>query len=229
MQLTIPVEFSKASTGVETVSIGATVSRDHLDLNVADDEICGHRLTCDVAVGEHNPEQQTLPGMEDARDVMRIIADVKGINVKPDRLRFSLSTLRQSVDLPKFMALCERSGTIVVLESQLLADVDEEDDRALNGDDHEDVGPIPPPSKPKKPKKYSDPMPEDVLRAQKFSILQHYGLTKKAAEVLEANRWATVGECLSFMAEYGQHWGAQAGFKAKQADDVMLAITRAKA
>ncbi len=229
MQLTIPVEFSKASIGVDTASIGVTVNRSSLKLDIADAEICGRRITCDVCTGDRNPDQPPLPGLEEARDALRLVADVKSIGVKKDKLRFSLSTARHSIDSEQFMDLCERAGTITIVDSIALNDVSDEP----RHDDHEDVGPIPPEviirTKAAKPKKnFPAGLPEDVLRSRNFSFLAQYGLPQKAAETLEKKKWATVGECISFIVEHGESWVAQAGFSQKAADEIRSALARAK-
>ena len=68
-ELDIDVQFGNVSIGAENARLGVKIDRGNMDLDSADEMLCGKRLTGRIEVcppGEQQG-QQALPGMKDER------------------------------------------------------------------------------------------------------------------------------------------------------------------
>jgi hypothetical protein len=134
--LTIPVAYGDVSIGEETCRIGVSIARQHLELSVADTQICGKRLigciTC--RPGNSNPDQPTMAGMEEAEAEIPGAFDVKRISFNNKFINFGLTFSIESIDIAGLAHFAKRSGNLVVTEITAIPD----DKATGNGGDEGD-------------------------------------------------------------------------------------------
>lgn len=109
-------KFGNVSIGPEKASIGFVVDRANIALDEIEREVCGARLECVLLCDPNDQKdgegQKTLPGIETKVAEIKSVADVPGIGVKPDSIRFKLSFAVNSVDLATLAKLSQKAGRL---------------------------------------------------------------------------------------------------------------------
>ena len=113
--MTIPVAFGDVGVGDQIARLGVSIDRKRLNLAQAD-KLCGKRLigTITAVAGNDNPEQEGLPGMEDAATSLEAAFDVKRVSFGPKSMSTSLSFAISSIDLPTLCAFAKRAGAVEI-------------------------------------------------------------------------------------------------------------------
>jgi len=126
-------KFGNLSIGAERCSIGVKFERANLvdDHATADAQLCGARveavLTFDPADDKDIKGQQKMPGLDTAITI-KSVADVNGLNVKPDTIGVTLAFARSEFDdeaLLHLALLSQKSGRLTV---ERVGDADEDDE-----------------------------------------------------------------------------------------------------
>lgn len=110
--LAVPVEFGGVSIGDQVARIGVKVSRERLNINAADDALCGKRLTGRIVRGDFNPAQKTL--FDDVKYEVAGAFDVKRFGVNTKEISFGLSFSVESIDIGELSHLAKQTGGLVV-------------------------------------------------------------------------------------------------------------------
>jgi hypothetical protein len=131
--MTIPVAFGDVGVGDQIARLGVSIDRKRLTLAQAD-KLCGKRLVGSITAvaGNDNPEQEGLPGMEDAGTTLDAAFDVKRIGFGPKSMSTSLSFAISSIALPVLCAFAKRAGT---LEIQDITDIPADAPKEKGDDD----------------------------------------------------------------------------------------------
>lgn len=131
----IRVEFGNVSIGDQTARLGVKIARESLSLADGDRIFCGRRIWGKVILGEPgNPDQQRLPGMEDAQHEIEGAFDTKQLGVKPNDYSVGLTFNIQSIDISELAKFAKKSGVLQVVS---VKDLDHEDSMDDEGWDHE--------------------------------------------------------------------------------------------
>lgn len=120
--LDLAVNYGSISVGDEVASLGLSVERKNLSLSKADAHLVCKRLTCTItaAAGNDNPDQQTMPGMEDAEATVTAVFDVKGFSVGRKYIRFHLAAPKTAVDLASLTDYPKRAGRFTLLSVETI-------------------------------------------------------------------------------------------------------------
>lgn len=199
-ELEVDVQFGGVSIGDETARVGIKIDRTLLDLEKADDMLCGKRLTGRIEVcapGEQNG-QQSLPGMKDSRPHLDGTFDVKRFGVGLKEFSCGLTFGLGSIDVSELAKFAKKNGRLTVTDAQFLPE-DGDDDDDLEVDDHEDVGPM---ATRKRKAPVNGVVPGDAGAAKSIYELVKFGVSKKKLEaVAEAAGGSTIGHFEKFMRE----------------------------
>ena len=116
MALSVPTKWGGVPIGDDTVSVGANVDRDNLNLEAADLFVCGRRLN--VRLVQHasgdDPNQKYIAGAEAGSEV-RGVADCKKFGTTPKEITTRFTFALEEVDLDSLAHFAKRPGTIQVL------------------------------------------------------------------------------------------------------------------
>lgn len=131
----IRVEFGSVNIGDATARLGAKIPREALPLSEADRIFCGRRIWGFVALGvDDNPDQQRLPGMEDARIEIEGAFETKQLGVRPNEYGVGLNFAKAEIDISELAKFAKKSGTITVVS---VKDIEHEETADDEGWDHE--------------------------------------------------------------------------------------------
>lgn len=124
--LELPVSFGNVSIGEKAARIGVSVDRSRLKIGSADKNLCGHRLTCNIAAvpAGDDPEQARL--FDDSRK-LEGVADVKGFAVTTKAVTFGLTFNIEDIDLDTLCHFAKRAGRLVVEGVERIPDEEEDD------------------------------------------------------------------------------------------------------
>lgn len=198
--LDIDVQFGNVSIGAENARLGVKIDRGNMDLDSADEMLCGKRLTGRIEVcppGEQQG-QQALPGMKDERPHLDGTFDVKRFGVGASEISAGLTFSLGAIDVSELARFAKKNGRLIVTEAQYLPDDGEDDDGdGASFDDHEDVGPQP---KSRKKSKTPGAVAGDAGAAKSIFELVKHGIPKKKCDALaEAAGGSTVGHLEKLM------------------------------
>lgn len=182
-KLDIGVDFGGVSIGDATCRLGVKVTRGQLPLSVADECLCGRRLTGSVvAAGKDDaPGQLHLVDISDRVDGT---FDVARFGVAPDSITFGLTFSRESVDVETLSHFAKRSGRLVVESVEVIPADDEDDDDG--GDSFAMAGQRILPIR-------SKPTLTDEGAKMPIGALSQFGMTKKKCESIAAQVGPTIG------------------------------------
>lgn len=111
--LDVPVEFGGVSVGQTTVRIGVRMNRDQVDLDVADEVFCGHRLNVEITLGKSDE----MPNQKKAFDAayhVRGSADVKHMGVNADVITSGLTFSLKEIDISEIARFSKGTGKLTV-------------------------------------------------------------------------------------------------------------------
>lgn len=127
--LDIPVEFGGVSIGEATARLGIRANRSVLNINSADEVLCGHRLTGRVVLGgeDEQPGQGRL--VDDLDHTVAAVFDCKRIGVNPTQISAGLTFTLADVDIKELARFSKGAGRLVIeAVSELPVDQDDSDD-----------------------------------------------------------------------------------------------------
>jgi hypothetical protein len=112
----IPCDFGGVSFGEDTASISFTIDREQLDLQEADDILCGRRIQGRILVWPKGESIDQLHLFEDPKKMIAGSMDCKNFSVKQkkfsSRLTFALTSLDK--DTEKLVHFAKRSGVLAI-------------------------------------------------------------------------------------------------------------------
>ena len=145
----LAVKFGKVSFGGEVASVGISIAREAISPDAAIELLVARRLKGRIrATGNADPDQTTLPGMEDVKPDMTLLFECKGLGVKRKTYSATLNVMAEELDDGTFSHFANKTGTLVVTKIEELPegkrgrkpkgeqDADEDDDD-MDGDDEE--------------------------------------------------------------------------------------------
>jgi hypothetical protein len=128
-QMKMECFFGRVGLGDVTGSIPVKFSRGNLELEVADEVLCGRRLDVHMvafAKGE-NPEQKRLSGME--RHEVSLQCDITGYKVTPKAISASMKFNMESVEEVALKHFAMRDGVLTIKNvGELVSDDEPEED-----------------------------------------------------------------------------------------------------
>ena len=145
----LAVKFGKVSFGGEVASVGVSIARDVILPEAAIELFVARRLKGRIrATGNADPDQTSLPGMEDVKPDMTLLFECKGIGVKRKAYSVTLNVMAEDLDDGTFSHFANKTGTLVVTKIEELpegkrgrkpkGDTDDDmDDDGMDGDDEE--------------------------------------------------------------------------------------------
>ena len=127
--LDIPVEFGGVSIGEATARLGIRANRSVLNINSADEVLCGHRLTGRVVLGGEDDEAGQGRLVDDMDHMVSAVFDCKRIGVNPTQISAGLTFNLADVDIKELARFSKGAGRLVVeAVSELPEDADDGDD-----------------------------------------------------------------------------------------------------
>jgi hypothetical protein len=124
--LNVPVAFGGVSIGEDTAKVSFSIERAAIDLERAEANLCGKRLTGKLVVcacGE-DPNQKALPGMSDVKHELAATFDVKGFRCTPKLIASSASFMLSTIQVEELGHFAKKSGRLIVSEVE---EVEEEE------------------------------------------------------------------------------------------------------
>lgn len=129
----IPVDFGGVSIGDQTVRIGITVARAHIDLLKADEVFVCHRLTGTVTLGRRD-DQDGQAKLFDSDVQIQGVFDCKRIGVNGKNISTGLAFSLEDIDISELARFSKGAG---MLEVESVAELPDSDQG--NGDLGDDV------------------------------------------------------------------------------------------
>jgi hypothetical protein len=109
------VKFGKVSFGGEVASVGISIARDAILPEAAIELFVARRLKARiVATGSADPDQQSLPGMDDVKPDMTLLFECKGLGVKRKTFSATLNVMAEDLDDGTFSHFANKVGKLVV-------------------------------------------------------------------------------------------------------------------
>lgn len=111
----LPVKFKNLSVGDEVTTLGFSVSRDHCNIEFAEDAFCGKRIKFRILAGAGvDPEQGIL--WDDVQHDVEGIADVKKFSVTPKLISAGIAMQISSIDVMELTRFAKREGILLVIK-----------------------------------------------------------------------------------------------------------------
>lgn len=200
-ELEVDVQFGGVSIGDETARVGIKIDRALMQLDQADEILCGKRLTgrIEVCAPGEQQGQRALPGMKDERPHLDGTFDVKRFGVSLKEISAGLTFGLGSIDVSELAKFAKKNGRLLVTDAQFLPeDSSDDDDHEPTYDDHEDTGPQP--KSRKKSAKSNGAVATDEGSKKSIFELVKFGMTHKKCElVAEACGGSTIGKFEAWM------------------------------
>lgn len=109
------VKFGKVSFGGEVASVGISIPRDAILPDAAIELFVARRIKGRiVATGSADPDQQSLPGMDDVKPDMTMIFECKGLGVKRKSFSATLNVMAEDLDDGTFSHFANKVGKLIV-------------------------------------------------------------------------------------------------------------------
>jgi hypothetical protein len=124
----IAVQFGGVSIGEETARLGIRISRADVSLENADAMLCGRRITgrVRVAITNESPDQQGLPGMDDAITEIAAVFDVRRLGVSPKEFTAGLTFSLAEIDVSVLAHFAKREGWLIAEKVLVLDEVEKD-------------------------------------------------------------------------------------------------------
>lgn len=117
----LKVKFGKVSFGADVASVGVSIGRDAIDAQAAIELFVARRIKARiVATGDADPDQTTIPGMEDVKPDMTLLFESKGLSVKRKSFAATLNTMIEDLDDNGFSHFANKVGKLVVTKIEEL-------------------------------------------------------------------------------------------------------------
>lgn len=109
----VAAHFKTVAINDQTTRLGIKVSRDDLDLGLADALFTDAQLQCEICcdpnAGDDSEGQQT---MDVGVFTLELIADVHGFGVKAEHFNASLQSAKSAIDIGALAQFANRRGTL---------------------------------------------------------------------------------------------------------------------
>lgn len=142
------VKFGKVSFGGEVASVGVSIPRDAITPDAAIELFVARRIKGRImATGNADPDQTSLPGMDDIKPDMTLLFECKGLGVKRKSFSATLNVMAEDLDDGTFSHFANKTGTLVVTKIDELpegkrgrkpkgeTELDDDDEAAPDGDE----------------------------------------------------------------------------------------------
>jgi hypothetical protein len=106
------VKFGNENYGDETARLGIKINRDNMNINAADEALCGKRLAGSIVVGAADTQQARL--LDDAQYKVNGVFDVKGYSVKVKHISTGLTFSLESIDREELSHFARQEGHLIV-------------------------------------------------------------------------------------------------------------------
>lgn len=133
---TLPVTFGGSSTGKTVGRISVTVSRDNLELELADELFTDTRLSCQLEVTPKKQGKGQKSLIADQYPVLEGVFDVKGFRTNAEKFSFSLTFNRKALDNNALGEFAAQAGKLLVFD---IDKIPEEDAKPQAGDEDPEV------------------------------------------------------------------------------------------
>lgn len=135
-QHSLAVEFGGVSYGKNMGSVGISVSRDDIDLEVADNLFINSQVQCRIAADPNAGKdvQGQVKAFED-HEFVEFVANVHGFSVKADNIRATLSIPKSSLGEAQLARFAGRRGTCECTRVGTLHEDGESDNGQEDADD----------------------------------------------------------------------------------------------
>ena len=125
----LPVTFGGVSIGDQTAKLAIKVDREFLNINAADEVLCGRRITGKVALGRSGDTPGQMVLVEDMDDVIVAKFDIQRFGVSRDAFTSGLTFRLADVDVRQLARFSKGAGRLIMIEiSPILCDTADEDD-----------------------------------------------------------------------------------------------------
>lgn len=112
--LDIPVEFGGVSIGQQTAKLGLKISREVLNINAADEALCGRRVTGRVGVGGAGDSPGQMYLIDDMEDVINATFDIHRFGVTPDNYTSGLTFKLKEIEIGILARFSKGAGRLVI-------------------------------------------------------------------------------------------------------------------
>lgn len=126
--LNVLCKLNKVSIGDQTANLSLKIPRsDALTLDIADEYLCGRRLTGRVVTVREDEDARQTNFLEGERHAVAAVFDVKSFRVSPKQISCGLTFALKEIDVTELAQLANQTARLLVEEVGLL-DGDSEDD-----------------------------------------------------------------------------------------------------
>jgi hypothetical protein len=196
--LDIPVSFGGVSIGDQTARIGVKISRECLNIDAADEALCGKRLVGKVVLG-HNGDSAGQGKLFDGADhEISGAFDVKRFSVGPKEITAGLTFSLGSIDLSELGHFAKQSGRMLV-ESILAIPDDAANEDADGGEDDDSFAMT----------DRAANAADELQGAWRKASLADVGLRDGDIKKLGTVGVTTAGELQDRMQKHGQFWASE--------------------
>ena len=125
--LDVAVEFSGVSIGDGTASVGVSIDREVLNIDAADETLCGRRLTGEIAVVPRgvDPDQQAM--FDNGQHSVAGTFDTKKFSASPKAITARLTFNLADIEVTELACFAKRSGQLRVEGVEDLAEQEPEE------------------------------------------------------------------------------------------------------
>lgn len=126
--LSVPVEFGGVSIGDGTARLGLKIDRSNLNIDAADEALCGRRLKGRVVVLKDGEQANQTTFLDGVRHEVESIFDVKRFGVAPRAITCGLTFSLAEIDVEALTHFAKRKGRFIVDEIGEIPGDDENED-----------------------------------------------------------------------------------------------------
>ncbi len=112
--LNIKVDFGSVSLGDQTARLGFSVERNTLNIDAADEALCGKRLIGTVVCHPISDDQNQTYLVEGFQHKVRGAFDVKGFRVSPNLIAAGLTFQKGSINVEELSNFAKQSGRLII-------------------------------------------------------------------------------------------------------------------
>lgn len=127
-------EFGGVTIGDETARLGVKLSRERIDINMADTIFSGYRLDVMIVLGHCDDQPGQLKLFEDSDYSINSSADVKKWSANRKEISTGLTFALGDIKVEDLAKFAKGKGRIVIKSIKELPDVDDENDETFSED-----------------------------------------------------------------------------------------------
>jgi hypothetical protein len=126
--LSVPVEFGGVSIGDGTARLGLKIDRTNLNIDAADEALCGRRLKGRVVILKDGENVNQTTFLDGVRHEVSSIFDVKRFGVAPRNITCGLTFSLADIDVEALSHFAKQKGRFIVDEVSAIPDEDEDEE-----------------------------------------------------------------------------------------------------